>query len=453
MAISILIVEDDKRLRTELAKWFSRRYPDVHAASGVAEATELLDARHFDLLLVDLQLHDGWGLDVLKHARAIDEEMPVIVMTAFPEVKTAVRAMQDGARDYLVKPFELQELHLLVERALEDRGLRRTVRRLERERERDGHGAIGEIIGESPAIRHVRHLVEQVAGTDTPVLAGGATGTGKELVADSTHRLSARASGPLIKVNCSAIPEHLLESELFGHEKSAFTDARERREGLFEMAHGGTLFLDEISEMKPGLQAKLLRVVEGKPFRRVGGTREIHTDVRIVAATNRNLPERIRAGEFRDDLYFRLNVFRIDVPALAERGDDVVMLAWHFLGVVQKSLRKGPLELTAEAERLLLGYSWPGNVRELRNVIERAAIVCHGGVIEPNCLPVELQANSFVRSQGTVAAGTLPPLAQVEQHYIDYVMEQVEGNLSEAARILGIARNTLKSRLRRPASD
>ncbi len=446
--LTMLIVEDDAGLRPALERSFARRGHKVQCATSVSDALQRLRTQRIDLVLLDVQLPDGSGLDVLKSARDLDKEIVVIMMTAFPEVKTAVHAMKEGARDFVVKPFELEELHLTVERALEARELRRKVRRLEHER--SSRAEIAEILGESPVVEHLRDQIRKVAVASTPVLVVGETGTGKELVADSVHRLSARGDGPLVKVNCSAFSEQLLESELFGHEKGAFTDAKEARAGLFELAEGGTLFLDEISEMKPGLQAKLLRVVEGQPYRRVGGRREIQTDVRIVAATNRDLPARIRSHEFREDLYFRLKVFQIDTPPLRARGKDVVKLARFFLRRSAAALRKSELRLAAAAEEILLGYAWPGNVRELRNVMERAAILCEDGEVQREHLPGEIQAAAFIRHYEKRGGGAMPLLAEIERRYIAHVVASTSGNLSEAARILGIARNTLKAKLNLP---
>ncbi len=446
--LAMLIVEDDAGLRPSLERSFARRGHKVQCATSVADAQERMRTQRIDLVLLDVQLPDGSGLEVLKSARDLDEEIVVIMMTAFPEVKTAVHAMKEGARDFVVKPFELEELHLTVERAVEARELRRKVRRLEHER--SSRAEIAEILGESPVVERLRDQIRKVAPAATPVLVVGETGTGKELVADSVHRLSGRSDGPLVKVNCSAFSEQLLESELFGHEKGAFTDAKEARAGLFELAEGGTLFLDEISEMKPGLQAKLLRVVEGQPYRRVGGRREIRTDVRIVAATNRDLPARIRAQEFRADLYFRLKVFQIDTPPLRARGADVTMLARFFLRRSAAALRKSELQLAAVAEEVLLSYAWPGNVRELRNVMERAVILCEDGEVRREHLPGEIQAAAFIRRHEERGAGAMPSLAEIERQYTAYVVASAGGNLSEAARILGIARNTLKAKLNLP---
>ncbi len=446
MKLTMLVVEDDEGLRSSLEQTFARKGYEVLTATRAEDALRLLRTRDVALVLADIRLADGSGLDVLAAARALDDETIVIMMTAFPEVKTAVHAMKQGAHDFIIKPFELEALHLTVARALELRALRRNVRQLDHERRR--RGDVTEILGADPAIARLHEHIRKVAASDTPVLVVGPTGTGKELVADSIHRLSARATGPLVKVNCSAFSDQLLESELFGHEKGAFTDAKDARPGLFEMANGGTLFLDEISELKAELQAKLLRVVEGQPFRRVGGQREIRTDVRVVAATNRDLPARIRTGDFREDLYFRLNVFQIGVPPLAARGKDIVLLARFFLERSAAALRKGALRLDPAAEEILLAYAWPGNVRELRNVMERAAILCEGDTVGVEHLPRELHASAFVHRQAPEAAGPMPSLAEIERRYLEHVVQSAQGNLSLAARIAGVSRNTLKSKLR-----
>lgn len=446
MKKTMLIVEDDAGLRSSLERSFARKGHDVATASTVAEAVELLGRISFAVVLLDMRLPDGTGLEVLKTARELDSEIVVVMMTAYPEIKTAVRAMKEGAFDLIVKPFELEELQLTVERASETHTLRRNLQRLERERRI--REEVTEILGESPQIELVRKQIERVAVADTPILIVGETGTGKELVADSIHRCSPRSCGPLVKVNCSAFSEHLLESELFGHEKGAFTDAREARPGLFEMADSGTLFLDEISEMRLELQAKLLRVVEGYPFRRVGGQREIKVNVRVLAATNRDLQALIKSREFREDLYFRLNVFPIKVPPLRERVGDVALLADFFLSRSARSLRKGVLKLNAQARKLLSAYRWPGNVRELRNVMERAAILADEREVGIEHMPSELQAAAFIDRHIAGRSEGLMPLAEIERLYMLHVVEAVSGNISEAARILGVARNTLKARLR-----
>ena len=440
----MLIVEDDKGLLPSLEQSFTRRGYEVLGVSTVSEATKLLKQRGIDLALLDIQLPDGSGLDVLTTAQNLDNETVIVMMTAFPEVKTAVQAMKQGASDFVIKPFDLEELHLTVERAMETRRLRRNVHLLKREkRVRD---ETTEMLGNSSAIKQVQELIGKVAKTDSIVLVTGETGTGKELVADTIYRLSVRSEGPMVKVNCSAVSEQLLESELVGHEKGAFTDARETRAGLFEMANGGTLMLDEISEMKPDLQTKLLRVVEGQPFRRIGGQREIQTNVRIIAVTNRVLSSQVQAGLFRQDLFFRLNVFEINLPPLRNRGGDIVLLARHFLQRCASALRKGQMHLTDQVEELLLRYQWPGNVRELRNVVERAAILCETDQITVAILPVEIQSSAFLSKQ-TNSDGSLSSLNEMNHRYVSHVLQSLGGNIAEAARVLGISRNTLKAKL------
>lgn len=445
MNLTLLIVEDDMGLRSSLEKSLRRRGYNILGTSTVSDAKRLLGERKVDLILLDLRLPDGSGFDVLAAARELDEEISVIVLTAYPEITTAVRAMKEGARDFIVKPFELEDLHLTVERTIEAQALHHRVQRLEHERH--SRDEVTAILGESPAIEQVRSQIRQVAQADSPVFLVGGTGTGKELVADAIHSASSRSAGPLVKANCSAFSEQLLESELFGHEKGAFTDARQARAGLFEMADGGTLLLDEISELKSELQAKLLRVVEGQPFRRVGGQREIHTSVRIIATTNRDLPALVRSGAFRQDLLFRLKVFQIDVPPLRDRGKDVVLLARFFLRRSTVALRKLPIRLSPPAEEILLAYDWPGNVRELRNVMERAAILCEAGEVGVEHLPGELQVSAFVRHHSEKPSGAMPSLREIEHRYAAHVVDSVGGNLSEASRILGISRNTLKAKL------
>ncbi len=451
MTVSSLIVEDDPVIRASVLTSLRRRGFEVRAVGTIAEALRCVDEWKVDLVLADIRLPDGSGLQVLDAVTRLDGETVVIVMTSFPEVQTAIDAMKRGASEYLMKPFELEELHLLIDKALEHRGLRRDVKRLSREQQ--SRLGVAELIGESPSMRTLAESVRKVAVVETPVLVVGETGTGKEVVADVIHRLSPRSGGPMVKVNCSTFSEQLLDSELFGHEKGAFTDARETQIGLFEMSDSGTLFLDEIAEMRPGLQAKLLRVLEGQPFRRLGGRREIRTSVRVIAATHQDLPARVRSGAFREDLYFRLNVFQIQVPPVRDRGRDIILLARHFLECSSRIMRKGELRLSAAAEEVLLHYPWPGNVRELKNVLERATIVCETGSVGAEHLPGELHAEGFLRRQVVLGPGVMPPLVEIERRYIEYVLGSVSGNLSEAARILGVARNTLKSRLRLATDD
>jgi DNA-binding NtrC family response regulator len=448
--LATLIVEDDEAFRYTLERSLRARGHDVRAVGTVAEARAFLPEQRIDVAVIDMRLPDGSGLEVVKAALEVDPEVLAIVISGVSDVKAAVRAIKHGAAEYVVKPFDLDDLHLVVQRSVEARATRRRLRQLERERQ--GREPVADFLGTSPAIEQVRGAIQRVAPLDTPVLVLGETGTGKELVADSLHRLSPRAKGPFIKTNFSALSEQLVESELFGHEKGSFTDAKDARPGLIEMAAGGTLLLDEIAETKLSLQSTLLRVLDGQPFRRVGGQREIRPDVRLVAATNRDLAARIRTGEFREDLYFRLNVFRIEVPPLRARGADVLLLARHFLKEAARTLRTRARRVSPAAEALLRAYPWPGNVRELRNIMERAAIVCDGDEIDVGHIPKDLRTEGFFHG---IAKGTadLDTLAEMERRYVVHVVESSGGNLTEAARILGIARNTLKSKLRGTPGD
>ena len=445
----LLILEDDDGLRDALARSVARRGFHVTAVDRVAAAVDMLRTQDVDIVLADMRLPDGSGREVLDVAVDVDPEIRVVMMTAFPEVQTAVDAMKQGAHDFIVKPFELEEIHVVLSRAQEAKSLRQNLRRLMRDR--PGVAAVTDILGSSDPIESVRAQILQVAPAAAPVLVVGETGTGKELVADAIHRASDRHAGPLVKVNCAAIPASLLENELFGHDKGAFTGAGEAREGLFEMADEGTLFLDEIGEMHPDLQARLLRVVEGKPFHRVGGRREIRTDVRIVAATHRDLKDATRDGTFREDLYFRLDVFRIDVPPLRDRGHDVCELARRMVPELAAPARRPAERLSPDVERLLLEYRWPGNIRELRNVLERAVILCPSRELGVEHVPAELRAPAERPPNDPAGGSSLdeyPTLKEMEERYVRDVLEACDGNISQAARVLGVARNTLKSRLR-----
>ncbi len=453
MTLTTLIVEDDGGLRSSLQTSLERRGHHVLTAATVAAGRELLGAHKIDALLLDVRLGDGSGLALLPIAKELDGETVVLVMTAFADVRVAVQAMREGAHDFVSKPFDLQELHLSIERALEARELRRAVHRLERERLVYRDESV--MLGASAPMTRMREQIARVAMSDTAVLVLGETGTGKELVVDALHAESERRDQPLVKLNCSAVSEHLMESELFGHDKGAFTDARQARAGLFELADRGTLFLDEVSEMRPEVQAKLLRVVEGQPFRRVGGgKREIRTDVRVVAATHRDVRARVEAGLFREDLYYRLNGFQIDVPPLRTRGTDVGLLARAFIERAARKLRKRPPTLSSAAESALMAWHWPGNVRELRNAIERAVILCDGDLIDTENLAAEIQSAHFVREQGELSRpSSMPTLEEVSCRYVARVVQAVDGNLSEAARVLGVARNTVKAKIAKSGSD
>ncbi|RMG90339.1 MAG: sigma-54-dependent Fis family transcriptional regulator, partial [Candidatus Dadabacteria bacterium] len=380
---SILIVDDEAFLRDQLGRILEEEGYAVQGVGTGAEAHAAFEAEPPDLVLLDLNLPDRHGIEVLRDLKARDPDLLVIVITGYGSVESAVESLKLGAYDYVKKPFKADAIKLIVRLALETQTLRRRVRVL-REREL---GPGGPVIAESPAMREVLRQAEDVAAhPDTTVLITGESGTGKEVVARLIHNLSPRAQAPFLEVNCAAIPGSLLESELFGHEPGAFTDARRPKEGLLEAADGGTVFLDEVGDMDPGLQAKLLRFLETRRFRRVGGVREARVDVRVIAATNRDLREAIRERGFREDLYYRLNVFPIHVPPLRERPEDVLPLAQHFLEEFARRFHRPVSAISPEAQARLRAYPWPGNVREVRNLMERLAITCRGRQLGPEDL-------------------------------------------------------------------
>ncbi len=437
----ILIVEDDSLTADSIGRVLTRQGYDAVVVSKGLEAKRVLEESAVHLVILDIRLPDMNGLDLLRATREVEPDIPVIVMTAYTDVKVAVDAMKAGATDYLQKPFELDELKVIVSRALENSRLKVHLSTLKRERQQEAH----EIVGTSPQISAVRELISIVAKTPrTSVLVVGESGTGKELVANAIHRVSDRADYPLIKINVSAIPEHLLESEFFGYKKGAFTDAKENKKGLFELAAAGTLFLDEIGEMKLSLQPKLLRFLETQTFNPVGGVKEIAVDVRVIAATNKDLDRLVAEGKFRDDLYYRLKVMVIEVPPLREHKQDLSLLIELFLKKANEELRKSVRSISTEAMDILLEYDWPGNVRELKNMIERAVILTEANTIEVSALPLEL-----VRGRAVSGLRQIRSLADIERDYIIRVLASVGGNRSEAARLLGISRSTLIEKIKR----
>ncbi|MDQ5768693.1 sigma-54-dependent transcriptional regulator [Thiothrix subterranea] len=444
MTDTLLIVEDDHTLRITLGEFLTRRGYSVELAENVATATALAAQQRYALILLDLHLPDGNGLELIGHLRQLDENCLVVIMTAFPEVRTAVAALKAGAYDYINKPFDLEDLLELIRRALETGSLRRE---LAWRRAQDRGCGLEGMVGNSLAFRQMLNIVQRIASAQrVPVLIHGESGTGKEHVARAIHCQSPRAAGPWIAVNCAALPEALLESEMFGHEKGAFTDAKQAKPGLLELADGGTLFLDEIGDLSLSLQPKLLRVLETQAFRRLGGSREIRVDVRFVAATHRDLRKMIGGGQFREDLYYRLNVGAIDVPPLRERREDILPLAQHFLQRMIPALGVPALRLAAEVVRLLDAYPWPGNIRELRNVMERAAILTPDGLISTTQLPREMLGNTCPDTGGQQE--TPLRLAEMEQAHIRRVLADCDGNKTRAAEVLGITRATLRNKLR-----
>jgi DNA-binding NtrC family response regulator len=438
----LLIVEDDAHLRETLTAFLSRVGYRVAAAHDGREAMEVLDKELPDLVLTDIHMSGMGGLELLGEVKARYPETIVIIMTAFSSIDTAVEAMRRGAEDYLSKPLQLADAQMSIERALERRSLRSRVTQLETQaRERY---QFSQIIGKSPGMQRVFQIIERVAPTNTTVLVSGRTGTGKELVARALHFNSTRAGKPLVDINCGALPEQLVESELFGHVKGAFTGAGESKKGLFETAHGGTLFLDEVQSLKPDLQAKLLRALQERVIRRVGGRENIEVDVRVVAATNQDISEAVKKGEFREDLYYRLNVVGIFLPPLRERREDIPLLIEHFL---QRYARPGePRYFSNEALRLLLGYEWPGNVRELQNAVEYALALGVGTTLTIADLPLHI--GGMVGQTGLAEpVGEGRSLDEVERRHILRILEETDGNHLRAAEILGINRRTLYRKL------
>ncbi len=447
-AATVLVADDDPVARELLAEVLVKEgYRVVEAGSG-AEALERARAVPIDLAIVDLRMPEGDGLGVLRGLQGLRPDVPVIIVTAFATIETAMEAIRAGAYDYLSKPFQLDLIRLRARRALGERRLRSENLRYRQELQaRFGAKAV---VGASPAMVEVYRVAARVAAADTAVLIVGETGTGKELIARAIHAGSRRADQPFVPVDCTSLPEPLVESELFGHERGAFTGAVTTRRGLFEMAAGGTLFLDEVGELPPALQARLLRVLQEREIRRVGGTEWIPVDVRVVAATHRDLRARVAAGEFRDDLYYRLNVVAIALPPLRVRAADLPLRARHFVDKYAAARGGPPPVLPPETLARLASYPWPGNVRQLENVLERAVTLATGSVLRPEDLALEATPAPG-RGPTLPAAGMT--LDDVKHWYLHQVLEQTGGNKQRAAEILGVDRRTLYRLLARESDE
>ncbi len=437
---SILVVDDEPAMRLLLSSVLKDEGHDVTAAATGEEAVQLIAKRHYHLVVTDLKMPGISGLELLEQVKRDDPGTAVIILTAFGTVEGAVEAMRKGAVHYLLKPLaNPDELRLAVRRVLEEQRVADEATTLRQATE--AVFPFGEIVAGDPKMQAALELARSVAPTDSTVLVTGESGTGKELVARLIHHWSPRADQAFVAVNCAALPETLLESELFGHEKGAFTGAIAQRRGRFELAHGGTLFLDEVGEMSPALQAKLLRVLQERTLERVGGTKTVTVDVRVIGATNRDLQQMVATRTFRDDLFYRLSVFPIPLPPLRERPSDIIPLAEHILGQVTRRLGKRIIGFSPDAAATLTQYRWPGNVRELQNVIERATILCHGDRLDPACLHI---APSPVRSDSP----TPKTLKEMEREAILSALTACHGNRREAAKHLGIGLRTLYTRLR-----
>ncbi len=437
--VKLLVVDDEFSARDSLVKWFQVDGYQVDSAKDAYEALEKIKKGGLDVVLLDIKMPGMDGLELQEHIREIDPNIVVIIITAFASVDTAIRAIKAGAYDYVTKPFDPDDLEHIIENAMSQRKLARENLLL---REQLAEIAdFGEIIGETPEMKRVLELVRTVAQTDSTVLIRGESGTGKELIARAIHANSPRREGPMISVNCGALAENLLESELFGYEKGAFTGAQKQHKGKIEIAHNGTLFLDEIGDISPKTQLDLLRVLETKKIVHLGGQQEIDVDFRLITATNRNLEAAIQEGKFREDLYYRLNVVTIFLPPLRERTADIPLLANHFLKKYTATIHKNIEEISPAAMELLMNYPWPGNIRELENAIERAVVICQGKRIEPEHLPLQRTAKTFGFSQEALEA--------VEKAHIQRILQRTGWNVTQAAKILKIDRVTLYNKIKR----
>jgi len=454
----ILVVDDEKLIRWSLQKNLSRAGYEVLEAEDGVQALETVEEEGADLVLLDIRMPRKDGIEVLQHLVEHHPEIPVILMTAYSSVEGAVDAMKRGAFNYLVKPFNQDEMLVVARKALETTRLQRELA-LVRQRQKRKYGSEN-LVGKSQKMLEVFELIRKVAGSAaTTVLVQGESGTGKDLVAKAIHFSSDRSAHPFMNITCSALPETLLESELMGYEKGAFTDARERKRGLLEVADGGTVFLDEIGDMGIGLQAKLLRFLEEKVIRRVGGSRDIAVNVRIVAATNRDLDQAVRDGKFREDLYYRLKVIPVEMPPLRERPEDIPLLMTHFIEVFNAEFRKNTRGFTPEALKCCEQYSWPGNVRELRNVVERAMILENKEFLGPEDLPVAIREQvAKVDDEGSTDGpdadepglpGEECGLRQMEEWMVRRALQKTNGNQSRAAQLLDISRDSLRYKMRK----
>jgi two-component system, NtrC family, response regulator AtoC len=447
----IMVVDDEHLIRWSLEQNLRKQGYEVLTAGNGEDALKLVREEQPELILLDIHMPGISGLEVLEKTKEFDDEIIVIMVTAHGGLETAVNAMRMGAYDYINKPFNLDEMAIVIRKALENFDLRREVAGLRSEHKKVGPPTI---VGKGKHMQHVLAMMERVAKSEaSTVLVQGESGTGKELVAKWIHYESSRADKPFVAINCAAVPSTLLESELFGYEKGAFTDAKSMKKGLFELADGGTVFLDEIGDMELGMQAKLLRFLEDRTFRRVGGSKVISVDVRIISATNKDLLRAVEEKSFRNDLYYRLQVIPIFLPPLRERKDDIVILANHFIESFNKEFNKRIKGLSAAAEKMLTDYSWPGNIRELKNVVERAIILGGEDTLMLEHLPMEIVAQSAVPASGQSTVFKLPPegvdIEEVEKELIRQALEVSDGNQSKAAKKLNLGIDAFRYRMKK----
>jgi DNA-binding NtrC family response regulator len=452
----IIVLDDELIIRKSLEEQLRRRRYSVASAATVAQAESYLARDAFDMMFVDVRLPDGNGIDLLRRLAQQPDSPIVVIMTGHGSIESAVECMRAGAFDYVIKPFSLSQIDMIVEKAEAFRQVVRVNEYFNQEQTQQHC----QLCGESPQIARLRGMIAKVAPTDATVLISGENGTGKELVANELFKGSSRSKAPYIKVNCAAVSETLIESEFFGHEKGSFTGANERHEGRFELAHGGTILLDEVSEISPKVQAKLLRVLQEREFERVGGNKTIQVDVRVLATTNRNLLKSVENGDFREDLYYRLNVFPLVVPPLRERGGDALFLASQFLERFARRYGSRVQGFSEEATRMLANYAWPGNVRELQNLVERAVILTEGDFVEPDALGLPASASIRATRKETGSAPKLAPpvspkpeseslvsLDEMEKRHILCALERTGGNRTQAAHLLKISIRTLRNKL------
>ncbi|NQT68162.1 MAG: sigma-54-dependent Fis family transcriptional regulator [Desulfobacteraceae bacterium] len=435
----ILIVDDELIMRESLAGWLERDGHVVETAASGEEALQKLKEYHFEIMLVDIKMEGMSGLDVLTKVKESDPDVAVVMITAYGSISTAIEAMKNGAVDYLLKPFDPNALGVLIDKITEHQAQAREIL-YHREQYKD-RTRFESMVGQSKPMQEIFDLVQDIAPTNSTVMITGETGTGKGLAAKAIHTNSPRCDGPFVVVNCGAIPKHLMESELFGHQKGAFTDAIETKKGRLELAHGGTLFLDEIGEISMRMQIDLLQVLEDRIFYRVGGTQPIEAYFRVIAATNRNLEEAVKAGIFREDLYYRLNVISFSMPTLRERKEDLPLLTEHFIRRYAQETNKNIDRVSREAMDEMMLYEWPGNVRELENAIERAVVMSKSREIQPDDLPI-FRPEHLADPHGNT-------LKEIEKTHIVHTLDENQWNIAQSAKILGIDRSTLYSKIKR----